>query len=122
MEAAPCDACHRCATRFGSKADKKSRMTGSALLILKRAPVGDNQDDYDVLADDVVVGRIMKMQVTPRAKPWFWGIGHSHLDGRSPPTYGYEATRHDAVVDCAAAINFCVASHCPQMRVVPGPQ
>ena len=31
-------------------------MTGS--LILKRAPIGDNQDDYDVLENDKVVGRI----------------------------------------------------------------
>ena len=53
--------------------------------------------DFDVLADDVVVGRIMKTQVAPRAKPWFWGIGHNHLKGRSPPTYGYEATRDDAM-------------------------
>ena len=66
-------------------------------LILKRAPTGDNQDDYDVLADDVVVGRVMKMQVAPRAKPWFWGIGHSQLKGHLPPTYGYEATRDDAL-------------------------
>jgi hypothetical protein len=27
-------------------------------LILKRAPIGDNQDDYDVLENGVVVGRI----------------------------------------------------------------
>jgi hypothetical protein len=27
-------------------------------LILKRAPIGWNQDDYDVLEDGVIVGRI----------------------------------------------------------------
>jgi hypothetical protein len=73
-----------------------------SVRILKRAspsrPSGELDDhDFDVLADDVVVGRIMKMQVAPRAKPWFWGIGHSHLKGRSPPMYGYEATREDAL-------------------------
>jgi hypothetical protein len=26
-------------------------------LILKRAPIGDNQDDYDVLDNGVIVGR-----------------------------------------------------------------
>jgi hypothetical protein len=34
-------------------------------LILKRAPVGDNQDDYSVLEEGVVVGRIFKAQVAP---------------------------------------------------------
>jgi hypothetical protein len=72
-----------------------------SVLILKGAPAsrpsGGLDDDDDVLADGVVVGRIMKMQVAPRAKPWFWGIGHSHLKGRSPPTYGYEATREAAM-------------------------
>jgi hypothetical protein len=73
----------------------------TADLNLKRpdtSPSGECGDhDFDVLADDVVVGRIMKTQVAPRAKPWFWGIGHKHLKGRSPPTYGYEATRGDAL-------------------------
>jgi hypothetical protein len=30
-------------------------------LILKRAPVGDNQDDYSVLEHGIVVGRIFKV-------------------------------------------------------------
>jgi hypothetical protein len=30
----------------------------SQKLILKRAPIGDNQDDFDVLEDGVIVGRI----------------------------------------------------------------
>ena len=33
-------------------------MTG---LIFKRAPIGDNVEDYDVLADGAVVGRIFKV-------------------------------------------------------------
>ena len=39
-------------------------------LILKRAPVGDNQDDYAVLENGVVVGRIFKAQVAPQDRPW----------------------------------------------------
>src|SRR5215831_7225447 len=47
-------------------------------LILKRAatsrPSGEwNDDDYDVLADSVVVGdRIMKAAAAPIGQPWLW--------------------------------------------------
>jgi hypothetical protein len=34
-------------------------------LILKRAPIGDNQDDYDVLENGVVVGRIFTVPTAP---------------------------------------------------------
>jgi hypothetical protein len=44
-------------------------------LILKRAsasrPSGEwNDDDFDVLADGVVVGRIMKAAAAPVGLPW----------------------------------------------------
>jgi hypothetical protein len=44
-------------------------------LILKRAstsrPSGDwNDDDFDVLADGVAVGRIMKAAAAPVGEPW----------------------------------------------------
>jgi hypothetical protein len=32
----------------------------AAQLILKRTPIGSNQEDYDVLSDGVVVGHIMR--------------------------------------------------------------
>jgi hypothetical protein len=48
-----------------------------AQLILKRAPIGDNQDDYDVLEDGVVVGRIFKMLVAPENRTWMWASGHN---------------------------------------------
>jgi hypothetical protein len=35
-------------------------------LILKHAPIGDNGDDYDVLADDKIVGRIFVSQAAPQ--------------------------------------------------------
>jgi hypothetical protein len=46
-------------------------------LILKRASASRtsgewNDDDYDVLADGVVVGRIMKAAAAPQGKPWLW--------------------------------------------------
>jgi hypothetical protein len=52
-------------------------MTG---LILKRAsssrPSSERRDDdYDVLADGVVVGRIMHVGAgAPKDAPWFWGL------------------------------------------------
>jgi hypothetical protein len=40
-------------------------------LILKRAPIGDNQNDYDVLENGVVVGRIFFLDaVGPQGRPW----------------------------------------------------
>jgi hypothetical protein len=61
-------------------------------LILKRAsvsrPSGEwSEDDYDVLADSAVVGRIMKAAAAPEGTPWLWTLafGHhvgSHTDAR----------------------------------------
>jgi hypothetical protein len=48
-----------------------------APLLLKRAaasrPSGDwNEDDYDVLADGVAIGRIMHAAAAPVGSPWVW--------------------------------------------------
>jgi hypothetical protein len=48
-------------------------------LILKRAsasrPSGEwNDDDFDVLADGAVVGRIMKAAAAPMGMPWMWTL------------------------------------------------
>jgi len=72
------------------------------VLILKRAsasrPSGEwNEDDYDVLADDVVVGRIMKGAAAPVGMPWFWTLAFGHHEDRTP-THGYEATREAAMI------------------------
>jgi hypothetical protein len=40
-------------------------------LILKRAPLGWNQEDYDVLEDGVIVGRIFKVPIAPQDQPWY---------------------------------------------------
>jgi hypothetical protein len=65
-------------------------------LILKRAPVGDNQDDYSVLEEGVVVGRIFKAQVAPQGRPWMWTSGHS-ADSVKRAAHGYEPTREAAM-------------------------
>jgi|SRR5215831_20722618 hypothetical protein len=74
-------------------------------LILKRAsasrPSGQwNDDDYDVLADSAVVGRILKVHAAPvgvvdqlivaTLEP---GVQHEDRT----PTHGYAATRGDAM-------------------------
>ena len=38
-------------------------------LILKRAPIGDNQEDYDVLENGVVVGRIFRVPAAAPERP-----------------------------------------------------
>jgi hypothetical protein len=48
-------------------------------LILKRAsasrPSGEwSDDDFDVLADGAVVGRIFKVHAAPVGAPWMWTL------------------------------------------------
>src|SRR6266508_4222581 len=73
-------------------------MTG---LILKRAsasrPSGEcNEDDFDVLADGIVVGRIFKANASPTGASWMWTLDFWHNEDRTP-THGYEATREAAM-------------------------
>jgi hypothetical protein len=70
-------------------------------LLLKRAsasrPSGEwNDDDYDVLAEGVVVGRIFKANAAPVGEPWMWTLAFGHGEGRTP-THGYAATREAAM-------------------------
>ena len=64
-------------------------------LILKRAPIGWNQDDYDVLENGVVVGRIFKVPIAPQDRNWMWTSGHNGRIRRA--AHGYEATREAAM-------------------------
>ena len=48
-------------------------------LILKRTSTSRasgewNDDDYDVFADGVVVGRIFKVNAAPVGSPWMWTL------------------------------------------------
>jgi hypothetical protein len=59
--------------------------------ILKRAsasrPSGQwSDDDYDVLADGEVVGRIMKVDAAPPETPGMWTLAYGHDRHRSPRT------------------------------------
>jgi hypothetical protein len=83
-------------------------------LILKRAsasrPSGEwNDDDFDVIADGFVVGRIFKVNAAPVGQPWMWTLAFGHHEDRTP-THGYAATREEAMKACreelAAGVDF----------------
>jgi hypothetical protein len=70
-------------------------------LVLKRASASRlsgewSDDDYDVLADGVVVGRIMKAAAKPADASWLWTLAYGQHEDRTP-THGYEATREAAM-------------------------
>jgi hypothetical protein len=70
-------------------------------LILKRASASRSSgewkdDDYDVLANGVVVGRIFNSAASPVGMPWMWTLLLDYHKNRSP-THGYAATREAAM-------------------------
>jgi hypothetical protein len=70
-------------------------------LILKRASASRSsgewsESDYDVLAEGVVVGRILRAAAAPVDAPWLWTLAFGHHEDRTP-THGYEATREAAM-------------------------
>jgi hypothetical protein len=68
-------------------------------LILKRGDPSRRRDnDYDVLEDDVVVGRrIFKVPAAaPEGRAWMWASGHS-ADSIKRAAHEYEATREAAM-------------------------
>jgi hypothetical protein len=69
-------------------------------LILKLAATsrasGKWNDDYDVLAKGVVVGRLYKANKAPIGRPWLWVLAFEHYEDRTP-THGYAATRDAAM-------------------------
>jgi hypothetical protein len=70
-------------------------------LILKRAsasrPSGEwNDDDFNVLANGEVVGRIFKVNAAPVGSPWMWTLAFGYHRDRAP-NHGYAATREAAM-------------------------
>jgi hypothetical protein len=62
-------------------------------LVLKRAsasrPSGEwNDDDFDVLADGVAVGRIMKAAAVPVGMSWMWTLAFGYHEDRTPGRHG----------------------------------
>ena len=70
--------------------------------LLKRAALSRpswNDDDFDVVANGKIVGRILKAGVSV-ARPWMWTLHIGHHEHRSP-THGYAATREAAMASFA---------------------
>ena len=42
-----------------------------------------SDDDYDVLADGAVVGRIFKVHAAPGGAPWMWTLAFGHHEDRT---------------------------------------
>jgi hypothetical protein len=79
-------------------------------LILKRAsasrPSGEwNDDDYDVLADGVVVGRIFNAAASPVGTPWMWTLAFGHHEDRTP-THDYSGVQMTHPFCCGAYVCF----------------
>ena len=52
-------------------------------LVLKRV-MASRVDDYDVLADGIVVGRLTKAAAAPEGKPWMWTLAYGQHEDRIP--------------------------------------
>ena len=63
----------------------------------------------DVLADGLVVGRIMKAAAAPEGAPWLWMLAYGQHEDRTP-TQGYEPTREAAMAEFATELAAAVAS------------
>src|SRR5262249_32927783 len=69
----------------------------SPLMLKRGCPSRRRDDDYDVLEDGKVVGRIFKMPAAaPEGRPWMWASGHGgHHIKRA--AHGYATTREAAM-------------------------
>ena len=86
-------------------------------LILKHAdasrPSGEwSDDEYDVLAEGKVVGRIFKSAKSPIGTPWMWTLLFGYHEDRTP-THGYEATREAAMAAFAKELARRIAPRGP---------
>jgi hypothetical protein len=59
-----------------------------------------SDDDFDVLADGVVVGRVMRSVASPVGSPWLWTLTFEHQEDRTP-THGCAPTREAAMAALA---------------------
>jgi hypothetical protein len=74
-------------------------------LILKRAKVSRpsgqwRDDDYDVICQGAVVGRVFLSPAAPHDRRWMWTLGYGYHEDRTP-THGYEPTREAAMATFA---------------------
>jgi hypothetical protein len=73
--------------RLGAELDGQlsSPARSGALFRHRGAPIGSNLEDYDVLAEGAVVGRVFLSPAAPDSRPW--------IPRDRTPTHGYEPTR-----------------------------
>ena len=74
--------------------DKDYRLLKRAALSRSSGQWSD--DDFDVLCDGTVVGRIFNANAAPVGSPWMWALIFPHHQGRTP-THVYEAKREAAM-------------------------
>ena len=69
-------------------------------LLLRRASESRagaaGPDDYDVIGDGFVIGRIFRATTAPAGTPWMWTLAYGQHEDRTP-THGYEPTREAAM-------------------------
>jgi hypothetical protein len=75
--------------------------TTQSRLILKRAKVSRpsghwGDDDYDVICEGAVVGRVFLSPAAPQDRQWMWTLAYGYHEDRRP-THGYEPTREAAM-------------------------
>jgi hypothetical protein len=66
-----------------------------------------------VLADGVIVGRIMKAAAAPVGASWMWTLAFAHHEDRTP-THGYDARGRDGGVREKLAEG--IGQECPHAR------
>jgi hypothetical protein len=96
---------------------------GREMLILKRAsasrPSGHwSDDDFDVLCNGVVVGRIFNSNAAPVGSPCMWTLIFPHHQGRSP-THGYAESRGAAMAAFAKSCCKTLAKKSASATAVP---
>ena len=75
--------------------------TTESRLILKRAkvsrPTGHwGDEDYDVICEAAVVGRVFLSPDAPEGRQWMWTLAQGYHQDRTP-AHGYEPTREAAM-------------------------
>ena len=77
--------------RAEQSGSRERHMTDQSKLLLKRSALADaGFEDYDVLHNGEIVGRIFEAAAAAPLRPWFWCLGYGHLRERWPIS-GYEA-------------------------------
>ena len=73
-------------------AEFKIQMMTKSLVLKRGDPSRRREDDYDVLENGVVAGRIFHLDAAaPEGRPWMWASDHGghHIERAA---HGYEAT------------------------------